>query len=233
MARKLRVSILYNEPTLDGTTERKYITETGRLLDGPGFSASRKEAAQERAAAAQANVDLSEVGVLEEMEDIKEALRSLGYRPSIFNVDSNIHRLLDYLQGEKPDLVFNLVECVENDSIQEMHVAGLYELLKLPYTGAGPFTLGLALNKPRVKEMLAYHGITTPRFQVFQPSARISLSEEMEFPLIVKPSHEDGSVGISASSVVTSMSEMRRRIRYVFEEFEQPALVGSMLRDAS
>ena len=35
-----------------------------------------------------------------------------------------------------------------------MNVAGVYELLKIPYTGAGPLALGTALNKPRVKEIL-------------------------------------------------------------------------------
>jgi D-alanine-D-alanine ligase len=225
MGRKLRVSILYNEPTVAGISGRKYITENGKIQEEPPTTLSRKDLARERAIAKTANVDLSEIGVLEEMEDIKEALVSLGYRTAIMNVDADIYRLIDYLRAEKPDIVFNLVECVENESLQEMHVAGLYELLKIPYTGAGPFALGVALNKPRVKELLSYHGIPTPRFQVFQPTARIALAEEMEFPLIVKPSHEDGSVGISNSSVVSTMGELRRLIRYIFEEFEQPALV--------
>jgi D-alanine-D-alanine ligase len=47
----------------------------------------------------------------------------------------------------------------------------------------------------------------------------------MTFPLIVKPEHEDGSVGISDSSVVFTASELRKRVRFVFEEFEQAALV--------
>jgi D-alanine-D-alanine ligase len=163
------------------------------------------------------------------MEDIKSALVSLGYRPTILNVDSNIFRLIDFLREDRPDLIFNLVECVENDSVQEMHVAGLYELLKIPFTGAGPAALGTALNKPRSKELLAYHGIPTPRHQVFQPSSRILPSEDLEYPLIVKPAHEDGSVGINDASVVTSPAELRRRVRYVFEEFEQPALVEQFI----
>ena len=113
-------------------------------------------------------VDLSEVGVMEEMEDIKAALSSLGYKPTIVNVDSDIFRLIDYLREERPDIIFNLVECVENESLQEMNVAGLYDLLKIPYTGAGALALGIALNKPRVKEILTYHGIRTPEFQVFR-----------------------------------------------------------------
>jgi D-alanine-D-alanine ligase len=170
-------------------------------------------------------VDLSEVGVVEEMEDIKEALNSLGYKTTILNVDSNIDRLIDYLRNDRPEVIFNLVECIENESLQEMNVAGLYELFKIPYTGAGPLALGTALNKPRVKEILLYHGIPTPLFQVFRPSDRISLKEGLTYPLIVKPSHEDGSVGVTDAAIVYSPSQLRKRVRFIHEEFEQPALV--------
>ena len=152
---------------------------------------------------------------MEEMEDIKTALDSLGYRTSIVNVNSDVYRLIDYLRDDRPDLMFNLVECVENESLQEMNVAGLYDLLKIPYTGAGPLALGTALNKPRVKEILTYHGIRTPDYQVFRPEDRIVLKEGMTFPLIVKPSHEDASVGISDLSIVYTLTTLRKRVRYI------------------
>ncbi len=231
MAKKLRIAVLYNEPLTSVETSQKYVSENGLIQDGPP-SAARKtngqtvqKASRPKKIAEPVPVDLSELGVVEEMEDIKAALTSLGYKTSIMNVDSELFRLIDYLRSEKPDLIFNLVECVENEAIQEMHVAGIYELLKIPYTGAGPLTLGTALNKPRVKEILSYHGIRTPKFQVFPVSEKIVLREDLRFPLIVKPSREDASVGIDNASVVSSVAEMRKRVRYIFNEFEQPALV--------
>ncbi|MGB5874325.1 MAG: ATP-grasp domain-containing protein [Bacteroidota bacterium] len=221
MGKKVRISILYNEPTSGADGGRQYVSETGALQRAADAETSQKE----HAGSPREAVDLSEVGVLEEVEDIKAALDSLGYRTSIFNVSSDIYRLIDHLRGDRPDLVFNLVECVENESLQEMNVAGLYELLKIPYTGAGPLALGTALNKPRMKELLASNGVQTPQYYVFQPSTRITIAEEMAFPLIVKPEHEDGSVGISDGSVVFTAGELRKRVRYVFEEFEQAALV--------
>jgi D-alanine-D-alanine ligase len=167
---------------------------------------------------------------MEEMEDIKGALESVGYRTSIMNVNGDTFRLLDYLRSERPDVIFNLVECVENEALQEMHVAGVYELLKIPYTGAGPFALGTALNKPRVKEILGFHGILTPRFQVFGLTEKITPREEMCFPLIVKPSREDASVGISDASVVYSLGDLRKRVRFIHQEFDQPALVEEYIR---
>ncbi len=216
MARKLRIAVLYNEPVVGTEEGRKYISENGQLQEGgKGLKSGQNSTV----------VDMSEIGVVEEMDDIKEALNSLGYKTTTFNVDSDIYRLIEYLRDEKPDLVFNIVECVENEAIQEMNVAGLYELFKIPYTGAGPLALGIALDKPRVKELLTYHGIKTPKFQVFRPTFKVLLREDLRFPMIVKPSHEDASVGIEDASVVYNLADLRKRVRFIFNEFEQPALV--------
>jgi len=225
MGKKLRIAILYNEPL--GLTEdgRQFISETGKLQVQPPASTATRRGRKAAVPVQPAPVDLSEVGVLQEMEDIRAALAMLGYSPTIFNVNGDAFRLIDYLRAEQPDLIFNLVESVENNAVQEMNVAGLYDLLKIPYTGAGPLALGTALQKSRVKEILASHGIQTPRHQQFHPAGRVVLSEGMEFPLIVKPAHEDGSVGVHDASVVSSLSDLRKRVRFVFEEFEQPALV--------
>jgi D-alanine-D-alanine ligase len=216
MPDKPRIAILYNEPVVG--------IEPGRQRDGEVTPVTRN-GEKEQLLATQALIDLSEIGVLEEMEDIKAALESLGYPTKIFNVDSKFKRLVTYLQDERPDLVFNLVESVENESAQEMNIACVYELLKIPFTGAGPLALGIALQKPRVKEILTYHGIRTPAFQVFRQGETISLRRGMKFPLIVKPSHEDASVGIDDTSVVYSLSNLRKRVQFVWAEYAQPALV--------
>ena len=223
MAKKTRIAVLYNEPAVGTDAGRKYITENGQLQEGPSLRPVPKTP-KGKILATQALIDLSEIGVVEEMEDIKGALNSLGYRTTIFNVDSDFFRLIDYLREERPDLVFNLVESVENDSTQEMNVAGVYELLKIPFTGAGPLGLGTALNKPRVKEILSAHGIKTPKFQVFSLGDRIVLRDDIAFPLIVKPSREDASVGIDDSSVVYSLNDLRKRVRFIHSEYDQPAL---------
>jgi D-alanine-D-alanine ligase len=220
MRKKFRIAILYNEPVsnskgTDLVASALHARSNGS--HGNGSSSNGNGTAE--------TVDASELGVLDEMEDIKSALNAMGYRAKTMNVDSNVFRLIDYLRNERPDLIFNLVECVENESAQEMNVAGIYELLKIPYTGAGPLTLGIALNKPRVKEILSYYGIRTPRHQVFQANEKVELDPKLSYPVFVKPSREDASVGISDESVVYSLAELRRQVRFIHEEFEQPALV--------
>lgn len=215
MRKKISVAIVHNEPVTDAEARRKFISEHGVLQEGSKIVQTREETM----------VDLSEVGVLEEREDIARALNALGYKASIFNVDEDICRLVNFLKDEQPDLIFNLCESVGNDATHEMHVAGVYELMGIPYTGSNAFTLGIALNKVLVKEMLYCNGLPTPRFQLFKSPVRITLDESMAYPLIVKPSREDASIGIEPTSIVTNMTELRKRIRYIIEEYDQPALV--------
>jgi D-alanine-D-alanine ligase len=215
MKKKIHIAIIYNEPVNSPEDIQKYISEEGVLQE------SRSGATKP----APVSIDLSEVGVLEEKEDISRALQASGYRCSIINVDSDVQRLMDFLTKDKPDVIFNLCESIGNEAIHEMHVAGIYELLGILYTGSNPLTLGTALNKVRAKELLAYNQLPTPRFQLFDSANKISVDEQLNFPLIVKPSREDASVGIESSSVVSNLSELKKRIRFVIERFDQPALV--------
>ncbi len=215
MRKKLTVAVIYNEPMCSTKSGRKFISEAGVLQDGSKLILPEADIL----------TDLSEVGVLEEREDIGRALQALGYKSLLFNVDSDVQRFVGFLKDEQPDVIFNLCEGIGNASIHEMHAVGVYELMGIPYTGSDPFTLGLALNKSRVKEILLYHGLPTPRFQVIKSPMRINLDESLHFPLIVKPSREDASIGIDSKSVVYTIDELKKRVRYIFRQFGQPALV--------
>lgn len=215
MRKKIHVAVVYNKPVVEPDAGRKVISESGQLEAQPASSGAGLEAM----------VDLSEIGVLEEREDISRALAAQGYRTSIFSVDGDISLLINFLKEEKPDLVFNLCEGIENEAIHEMHAVGIYELLGVQYTGSDPLTLGTALNKVRVKEILSYHGLPTPRFQLIKSPVRINVDPGMNFPMIVKPSREDASIGIETASVVSNPAELRKRVRHVIEQHDQPALV--------
>lgn len=219
MRRKIHVAIVFNEPTVLTESGRRYISETGKIEQ----MASKAEVL---AAVGQEAVDMSEVGVLEEREHVQRALQQGGYRATLFNMNGEIQRLLDFAKQKQPDLIFNLCESVGNESIHEMHVAGLYELLGIPYTGAPAFALGTCQNKARTKEILAYHEIKTPRFVVYKNPSEVTEEElDLRFPLIVKPSFEDASVGIDNASIVEDFPALRKRVRRIFQEHDQPVLV--------
>ncbi len=156
-------------------------------------------------------------------EEIFDALAKLGHEPSYLVLDGRDPSLLA-LARCNADLIFNLTESYAGDDTKDMHLAAYLELLDKPYTGADPHALYLAQDKSLAKKVFHFHGIRTPIFAVSY-KGRTDHAHDIEFPLIVKPLSEDGSIGIEAASVVTSVKELMERIHYVHEEFDSPALI--------
>jgi D-alanine-D-alanine ligase len=82
----------------------------------------------------------------------------------------------------------------------------------------------LAQDKALAKKIFAFHGIKTPYFATSY-KGKLDHSHDISFPLIVKPTSEDGSIGIDTTSVVESVKELMEKIHYVHEEFDSPALI--------
>ncbi len=217
MGKKIHVAVVFNEPTVETSSGRKYISESGQLQSTHAEMVGRSK---------QEIMDLSEVGVLEEREHVEQALKDSGYKTSLFNMNGDVKRLIAFIEEQKPDIIFNLCEQLGDESTHEMHVAGIYEIMDVPYTGASAFALGSCLNKVRTKEILKAHDLPTPRFALFQHLSDLPGEDfDLRFPLIVKPAHEDASIGIENASIVDSLAALRKRIRYIFQEYDQPALV--------
>jgi D-alanine-D-alanine ligase len=160
---------------------------------------------------------------LEDVQQVYEALKSLGHNPVYLRLDGTAESLLELAQAEC-DLVFNLVESFGGDDTHDRNVAGYMELLGRRFTGAGSQGLYLAQDKGLAKKIFAFHGIHTPYFAtVFR--GRTEHSQDLEFPVIVKPAREDGSIGIHFGAVCGSIKELMERIDYIHAEFDSPALI--------
>ncbi|HSS44185.1 MAG TPA: D-alanine--D-alanine ligase [Thermoanaerobaculia bacterium] len=156
-------------------------------------------------------------------EEVFEALGKLGYEPAYQVLDGRTQSLTA-LSRMEADLFFNLTESYGGDDTKDMNIAAYLDLLGLPYTGAGPHALYLAQDKSLAKKIFAFHGIKTPYFATSY-RGKLDHSQDISFPLIVKPTSEDGSIGIDASSVVGSVKELMERIHYIQEDFDSPALI--------
>ncbi len=164
----------------------------------------------------------------EQIAELVRALRTAGFRAYSVNVRDRFEALHRVLTRRRPDAVFNLVEFFNDDPTQEYMVASLYELLRIPYTGAPPFALALCQRKGSTKHLLLANGIRTPRFRVMREGVSPG-RHNLQYPLIVKPVREDASVGIDNKSVVEDRGEMQARVEYVWKEFGQPALVEEFI----
>lgn len=172
--------------------------------------------------------DISERQMLSEIELIRKSLAEAGHDSSTF-VAEDAAGLCKFLSTHRPELIFNCCEGLPGSAALEMNVAALYELFRVPYTGSPALTLGLLLNKPLAKAVLSASGIRTPAYAVVAQGQDPSVAHCLEFPLIVKPAAEDASIGIDDGAVVYDGRALKERVRFVWREFGQAALVEEFI----
>jgi len=156
-------------------------------------------------------------------EEVAEALVKLGHEPVLYELDGTQKSLLGLARADC-DLVFNLAESFADDDTADFKIAAYLELLGKKYTGTGAQGLMLAQDKATAKKIFAFHGIHTP---VFAKSfrGRLDFSHDLQFPVIVKPAREDGSIGIEFSAVVSSIRELMERMDWLHANFDSPVLI--------
>jgi D-alanine-D-alanine ligase len=159
-----------------------------------------------------------------EVEDeVAEALGRLGHEATLHVLDGSL-KSLHALARADCDLVFNLAESFGGNDTADYCIASYLELLDKPFTGCGSRGLLYGQDKAVAKKILEFHGIHTP---VFARSyrGRLDFSHDLEFPVIVKPAREDGSIGIEFGNVVSTIRELMERIDWLHANFDSPVLI--------
>ena len=165
---------------------------------------------------------------MEEYEIIAKKLKRVGFDAYTLNLKDDIFSLLDLVKQNSPDVIFNFAEIYKEQPRLEMNLVGLYELIGIPYTGASALTLANCQSKFLTKKLLNFHGIKTAKFQLFEYIPE-EFKLETKFPVIVKPAYEDASVGIENESIVYNGNALRKRLEFVFSQFNQPALIEEFI----
>ncbi len=166
---------------------------------------------------------LSEQSGREDAARICRHLQERGMRAELLAATDDVGDLIARLAAFECDAVFNLAETLLGDSSLESFVPSLMEFLGYPYTGSGPLALQSCLDKARCKEILTAQGIATPGYQVLDEKNAGDFC--LDFPVLVKPLREDGSLGIGENSFVRDMAGLRERVAAIAQQYHQPALV--------
>jgi D-alanine-D-alanine ligase len=154
-------------------------------------------------------------------------LRGLGHTVRCVDFGTDLRQLISRLRSFRAEIVFNLAEGPLAVYEKEPHAVALLELLGLPYTGNGPLALTLCKDKAFTKQILQWHALPTPAFQVYSVAPKSS--PELVFPLVVKPLREDGSLGITERSLAENPAQLRRAVALLLQEQGQEALVEEFL----
>jgi D-alanine-D-alanine ligase len=164
-----------------------------------------------------------------EVTAIEESLRESGLNPYVLSVDHFGKDLILTLTRIAPKVIFNLCEEINGKTELEMCVAGLLEMMNIPYTGSGPIALGIALNKHHSKQILRAAGLPVARGYLHYPGSRQRIARGVRLPVIVKPVHEDASLGINRGSVCHDTAHLENQVAYIHNVYQQAALVEEYL----
>ncbi|MBU2542030.1 ATP-grasp domain-containing protein [Patescibacteria group bacterium] len=156
-------------------------------------------------------------------KNVETTLQSRGYNTSFINFN-NFDKVINQLKTGDIDLVFNLCERINDSSLLEPHAAALLDILQIPYTGSNPFTLGLCIDKIKVKKLLTYHNIPTPNWD-YVYNLDDNIRDDLEFPLMIKPANTDNSIGINNDSVVVDEKGLREQMKKIIVELNSPVLI--------
>ena len=156
-------------------------------------------------------------------EAVYAALKERGYQVTRLFVDRDIDMVL---RQSQVDLVFNALHgrYGEDGCIQ-----GLLELMGIPYTGSGVLASSLSMHKVKAKELFRLHNLPTPPYYVLDREAFVDLEEAhgaFGFPVIVKPTCEGSSVGIS---VARDLEELEASCQEAFR-FDESLLVERYIK---
>ncbi|NJD92167.1 MAG: D-alanine--D-alanine ligase [Geobacter sp.] len=104
--------------------------------------------------------------------------------------------------------------CLHGRYGEDGSVQGLLELMGIPYTGSGVLASALAMDKIFAKKIFAASGLTITPYVVLRQGDKVT-ADALPFPLpvVVKPSREGSSVGVS---IVKSAKDLQQAIDEAF-----------------
>jgi D-alanine-D-alanine ligase len=161
--------------------------------------------------------------------DVIQTLRGAGHEVRALGVLDSLSELRSTIADWKPDIVFNLLEEFDGIVSYDQHVIAFLEMLRQPYTGCNPRGLLLSRDKALCKQVFAFHRIQTPQFMVFRRGQRLQVPRKLRFPLFVKSTTDDASLGIAQASVVEDATHLKERVQFVLEQQKSDVLVEEFI----
>ncbi|HEY5512232.1 MAG TPA: D-alanine--D-alanine ligase [Geomonas sp.] len=138
------------------------------------------------------------------------ALQSRGYRAVGIDVGRDLPARL-MAEGVEVAFIALHGRFGEDGSVQ-----GLLEIMGIPYTGSGVLASALAMNKVYSKGVFRSAGLTVAPYQVLRRGEKPATS--FALPVVVKPSQEGSSVGVS---IVRDLSRMDAALAEAFTYDEE------------
>jgi D-alanine-D-alanine ligase len=157
--------------------------------------------------------------------DVVSTLRMLGHDVKPLGIKSDLGVLRTAIEDWHPHIAFNLLEEFDGVAVYDQNVVSYLELLHVPYTGCNPRGLMLARDKALSKKLFSFHRIPFPDFMVVPQGRTVKRPKWLSFPLIVKSTTEEASLGISQASIVQDDDKLKERVEFIHTSVGTSALI--------
>ncbi len=171
--------------------------------------------------------DTAELLTQEDVDRICGALRELRHQVSPVEVSGQPDEVVDRILDSSPELVFNCAEGTIGSS-REAFYPGLYEQLRIPFTGGSPSLLHMNLDKHLAKTVVAARGVRVPQGLLVTPASR-GIPADLRFPLMIKPNAEGSSKGVTQDSVVEDRRTCERRVGELLSRYPAGLVVEEFI----
>jgi D-alanine-D-alanine ligase len=164
---------------------------------------------------------------LDSGRNVLDALRARGV--DAFAVDG-IPALVEAIRAGKVDRVFNILHGNKGGG-EDGVLQGLLTALGVPFTGSDVLGSALAMDKIRTKQVWLSVGLPTPRYVRLAKGDDVhAAARQIGLPLIIKPSCEGSSVGVSRVHDEAGLADaVALAARYPGEMLMEQLVVGDEL----
>ncbi|MCF6202268.1 MAG: D-alanine--D-alanine ligase [Methylococcaceae bacterium] len=124
-----------------------------------------------------------------------DALKRLNINATVIDVNNNA---ITALAKKNIDRVFNVIH---GRGGEDGVLQSILQIMNIPYTGSGVMASALTMDKLRTKLCWKGFGLTTPKWFILDNESDIEpCINKLGFPVIVKPSEEGSSIGMSKAN---------------------------------
>jgi D-alanine-D-alanine ligase len=159
---------------------------------------------------------------------VERALGERGHTVKTIAGGPDVRKLVSSLENDDSDIVFNLCESLGGVERHAINVVSLLELLGKRFTGTGSLGQMLAHDKALAKKIFDFHSLSYPKFSTMD-AGQVDWSDELKFPLFVKPTNTDSSIGIDDRSLVRNVKQLMERLSYIHTEIKAPVLIEEFI----
>jgi len=159
----------------------------------------------------------------EEINRLKQALGYLGYNTKEFDGPLGLLENIQYLKARGDTVVFNKSRGYTGLE-RKIFVPAICNMYHLPFVGTSAYPMTLARHKFHTNLILSALGLKVPVAAIYYPRQKVT-DFRLDFPVILKPNHESGALGITENSVFNSFRGINDAVEDLYHRFNQPVII--------